>query len=376
VLDYYPDMNMRIVLSGALALVLAGCGAAPAAPSVSAPAKPSGSLSTAPAASGGASAKPAVSGAAVSSSALGSPAASGLTKLTIIQGSLSGTQFPLWMAMDGGILRQHGIDVDLSLLTGANAITTLVAGQTQVVMAGGGEVLNAVANGADLDYAANISPRFDYVFLVAPEVKTVNDLKGKKVGVASTGGTIYMATRVAFKRMGIDYFKDVNAIQMGVTQERIAALDSGAIEATMADPPSAKTMEAKGFRVLYDMVAQGIPYAGSGIVFKKSWLTANHDLAQRYVDAIIQGIKLTKDNKDLAVATYKKYTKNDSQALAEDAWNYYTPILPALPHPNAGQFSEAIDILAEQNPKVKNVDLNAFVDDSFVKDAEARGLGK
>ncbi|HEX6512517.1 MAG TPA: ABC transporter substrate-binding protein, partial [Chloroflexota bacterium] len=338
-----------------------GCGgaAAPASSSPSATSKPSAAASAAP-----------------SGSAAASPAASGVTKLTIIQGSLSGSQFPLWMAMEGGILRNHGIDVDLSLLTGANAITTLVAGQTQVVMAGGGEALNATANGADLDYAATITPRFDYVLLVAPDVKTVNDLKGKKVGVASTGGTIYMATRVAFKRMGLDYFKDVNAVQMGVTQERVAALSSGAIQATMSDPPTAKTLEPKGFHVLYDMVAQQIPYSGSGIVFKKSWIAANHDLAQRYVDSIIQGIKLTKDNKDLAIATYKKYTKNDDQALAEDAWNYYTPILPALPHPNQDQFKETVDILGELNPKVKSVDLNTLIDDSFIKDAEARGLGK
>jgi NitT/TauT family transport system substrate-binding protein len=293
-----------------------------------------------------------------------------------VQGSLSGTQFPLWMAIDGGILRNHGIDVDLSLLTGANAITTLVAGQTQVVMAGGGEALNASANGGDLIYAATINPRFDYVFLAAPEVKTINDLKGKKVGVASTGGTIYMATRVAFKRMGLDYYKDINAVQMGVTQERVAALDSGAIQATMADPPTARTLEPKGFHVLYDMVAQGIPYSGSGVVFQKSWIAANHDLAQRYVDSIIQGIKLTKENKDLAIATYKKRTKNDSQALAEDAWNYYTPILPALPYPRVDQFSESLDILADLNPKVKSVNLDTFIDDSFVRDAEARGLGK
>lgn len=299
-----------------------------------------------------------------------------MTNLTVIQGSLSGTQFPLWMAVEGGILRNRGINIDLSLLTGANAITTLVAGQTQVVMAGGGEALNATANGGELDYAGTINPRFDYVLLVAPDIKTVDDLKGKKVGVASTGGTIYMATRVAFKRMGLDYFKDVSAVQMGVTQERVAAMASGAIQATMADPPTARPLLAKGFHVLYDMVAQQIPYSGSGIVFKKSWIAANHDLAQRYVDSIIEGIKLTKTNKDLAIATYKKHTKNDNQALAEDAWNYYTPILPAMPHPTIDQFKETVAILGELNPKVNNVDLKTFIDDSFVKDAEARGLGK
>ena len=111
-------------------------------------------------------------------------------------------------------------------------------------------------------------------------------------------------------------------------------------------------------------------------MFKKSWVAANHDLAQRYVDSIIQGVQLTKDKKDLAIATYKKYTKSDDQAAAEDAWNYYTPILPALPYPRVEQFSESLDILTELNPKVKDVDLKRFIDDSFVKDAEARGLGK
>jgi len=296
-------------------------------------------------------------------------------KVAVVYGSLAGNQLPLWVAQDAGIFRQNGIDASLQLLTGSAAIATLVSGEMQVAQVGGSEVLNAAANGVDMAFLATISPRFDFIFVGAPGIKSFADLKGKTVGIAPVGGTIYIATRIVFKRAGLDFDKDVNLVQMGVTQERVAALEGGSIQATMVDVPLARTLKPKGYNFLYDMAAEGIPNAGNSVVAKRSWLSANREAAQRYIDSIMEGMARTRQDKALATATYKKFTKSGNDTEAQDTYEYFLPAFQGVPYPKPEQLTDTRDIMAEVNPKVRSLDLASLLDDSFVKNAVARGVG-
>ncbi len=297
-------------------------------------------------------------------------------KLTGVFTSFNGDQIPLWLAIDSGIFRQHGIDLSVSLLQESPALASLMSGEVQVVSGGGVGVLSATVEGGDPVTLSLVNPYFNFVFVVPNRIQSFQELKGKKLGIAPPGGPIWLATRMVLKRAGLDPDKDVVQVSMGVTEQRIAALESGAIDGSMLDLIGGRRIAETGrFHVLYDLAAQRVPYAGVGTVVRKSWLSGNRPVMQRYIDSLIEGIVRAKRDKAAALASYKKYTKNEDDAEAQKTYDYFVPNLLSQPFPKAEPFNETIEILSEVNPKVRGLNVNSLIDDSFVKDAVARGLG-
>jgi NitT/TauT family transport system substrate-binding protein len=338
-------------------------------------------LLTACAGSGGgaapASSAPASSAPAGSASAASQASASSgeLAKLQVAYTSLSGMELPLWVAMDGGIFRQHGLDVSGVLLQESPAVASLLSGEVQIIQGGGGGTLASAAEGSDLEILSNVSPYFNFLFVVNSNIKTPADLKGKKLGIAPPGGAVWIATRLTLQRLGLNPDGDVTEVSMGVTSQRAAAMESGAIDGSILDLiVGQKLVDSGKFHVLYDLAAQKVQYP-STTVARKSWLAGHRDLAQRYIDALIAGVARTKQDEAFAIATYKKYSKEDD-AVAKATYDYFKPLLQSQPFVTADQFADSAKVMAGANPKVGQLDIASLIDDSFVRDAVNRGLGK
>src|SRR5262249_54266714 len=156
----------------------------------------------------------------------------------------------------------------------------LVANQVQVSHQGGGELISAVSGGADLAGIANMAQVYGFLLEVAREIKTTDDLRGKKVGVASIGGVSEIAARVVLRKNGLDPDKDVSIIAVGDARTAKSALQSGAIQATVLSPPSTLEVEADGAHPLYNLAALKLPNAQGVVTVQKAWLTANRATAQ------------------------------------------------------------------------------------------------
>ena len=378
-----------------LALVAAACSpsAAPAAPTAAPATKPTSAPSptTAPAtapssAPSAAAAKPSTSPAAVASPsaavAVASPAAqptSGAAagapaKLVVGFSEIYEGEIPLWVANDAGIFQKNGLDVQLQYTASSTGIAALLGSQIQVFQGGGSETLSAVAGGGDLVLLGTLVPVYPYVFMAPASIKTIDDLKGKAVGVSSPGSTSDIATRVGLKAAGINPDTDVHIVAVGSSQNRTAALMNGSIFGGLDQPPSSFELQKNGFHVLFDMASQKLPVVNNGIVVQRSWMNADHDVVQKYVDSIVEGIARTKKDKAFAVQVIEKYLKVDEQS-ASDTWDYATKgLFPDQPLASPDQLADAVSILSEKNPKVKDIDLNKVIDNSFVQSAVSRGL--
>jgi NitT/TauT family transport system substrate-binding protein len=362
-----------------IALVLAACGgAAPPtesssnASSASAAAKPAGGGSAAGASgiSGSAASNPSASG-----SAAAKPASS--TSLTVGYSQIFAGDIPAWVAQDQGLFKKNGLDVQLQYQQSATAMAALLSGQTQMALIGGSDTLNAVVGGADLAMLATLVPVYMVDMMVTPDIKTPQDLKGKKVGVSSFGSTSDVSTRLVLKKEGLDPDKDVSLIAVGSLELRTAALKSGAIQATMDQPPGVYELETLGFHQLINLAELKLPTTNNGVVVQRSWLNANKDTAQKFIDSIVEGIAVSRTDKSVAVSSLMKGMKLDDQKAAQrvvdDAVdNVFQP----APVTSAPAFQDAIQILTPQNEKVKDVDLNKIIDNSFIQSAVDRGLSK
>lgn len=306
------------------------------------------------------------------------PAAAKADSLTIGYSNVVGGELPLWMAADEGYFSKHGLNADAQLISGgANTVAALVSGQIQIAHAGGSEALSAIANGADLVVIGTLSPVYPYVLEVDGDINSPADLVGKKLGVATFGGSADIATRVVLRQAGLDPDSDVTMIATGSAANRTAALLSGAIQGGMAaGPPDTLSLEAQGLHPLFDLAALKLPSANDTIIAQRSWVTANQDVVQRYVDAIVEASVRVKQDRDGSIVLLKKYLKSDDDGAMGATYDFNAnEVIPTLPYPRPEQFADAVQQLSVNNPHVANVDLTTVLDGSLVQSAADRGLG-
>lgn len=357
-------MRMRLaVFAGVTAILAAACGGAtPAA--TTAPAAPAtqAAATAAPATAPTATARPCC------------------TKVTAAFSNISADNWVMWYAFETGIFRANGLDVNLqSINGGAQTSAALLANQVQIAQFGGSEALGAVAGGADLVVVGNMAPVYPYILYAQKNIKTVADLKGKKVAVSNAGGSSDIATRSALRSVGLDPDKDVNIVAVGSHSNRTAALLSGQVDAGVDDPPEDEELVKAGLNPVIDLASQKLPTANTGIIVQRSFLNANKDTVQAYVDATIQARAKMKTDKDGAIAVLNKYFKKDLKDAAARAFDFFigggSPVTPVYPFPAVEQFKAAVDILGPSNDKIKTVDIGKMTDTSFVKSAQDRKLG-
>jgi NitT/TauT family transport system substrate-binding protein len=294
--------------------------------------------------------------------------------------NLTGDSLPLWTAMDAGIFKKNGLDVDLqSIDGGSRGMAALLAGGVEMVSVGGAECLSATAGGAKITVTAVLTPVFPYHLMAAPSIKTAQDLKGKKIGISSAGGSADIATRKALKALGLDPERDgITIIPLGSHANRTAALFAGSIHAAVDDPPNTEELIEKGFHSVYDLAGQKLPTAQTTIVVQSAFLTSKREAMQRFIDSIVEAVAWMKKNKSQTVTIMKKYFNAAPTAKGfEDGVDFYVgEVLATLPYPKPELWAAAQETLGLSNAAVKNIDVKTIVDESFVKNAADRGVDK
>jgi NitT/TauT family transport system substrate-binding protein len=344
---------MRALLVGIVAATLvAGCGgAAPAA-------------SSAPTAA-----------ASAPSTATTKPAT---VALKVAYSNLTNDNLSQWYAKDKGIFAENSLDVTLvSIDGGSRTMAALISGDVQIAQLGGSEVMSAQVGGGDLVITAILAPVYPYRFMVSKAINVPADLKGKKVGISSVGGSADIATRKVLATFGLDPEKDVTLVSLGSHEQRTAALLAGSIDAAVDDPPNLAKLTDAGFHSLFDLAGQKLPAVNTTVVAPKAWVNANKSLMQRYVDSLVTSVARMKKDKAGAIEVMKKYFGATADRGYDEAYDFYlNEVTPALPLPRVELFTDVKTTLSKTNAKVKDLDVATIVDASFVQSAADRGLDK
>ena len=299
------------------------------------------------------------------------------TKVVSAYSNISADDWIPWYTFEKGIFKENGLDVDLqSINGGAQTSAALLAGGIQIGQFGGSEALSAVAGGADLVLVANLAPVYPYKLYVRKGITTVADLKGKRIGVSNAGGSSDIATRAALKAVGLDPDKDVNIVAVGSHANRTAALLAGSIDAGVDDPPEDLELVKAGLTALIDLASQKLPAANTGVIMQRSYLNANKDTVQAYVDSLTIARARMKADKPGAMDVLKKYFKVQDPAALSSAYDFFmNEVTTAYLFPDVVQFKDAVEILSVKNAKIKAVDISKMLDRTFIQSAQDRKLG-
>ncbi len=282
-------------------------------------------------------------------------------------------QAPLFIAIDAGAFKKYGMEVRY-VVTGARTIQALVGGSVQFAQGVSSRTVPAAGlAGADVVLIANFSDKLLFTMHSAPEIHSLQDLKGKVVGVSGIGGSTDFATRLALSQAGLVPDKDVAIRGVGGVPETVAALRAKLVHAGTLSPPSSFVAQKAGFKMLFDMSSLGVDYVSSGLGIKKSALASNRLEAKQFLMAMIEGAKTLTTDEEFSLRVLAKHTRIADRDILKQSYAYLRPYFLKKPYHSTRAIKDTLDILAKDLPKAKDADPRDFIDNSVLKEIEASG---
>jgi NitT/TauT family transport system substrate-binding protein len=281
-----------------------------------------------------------------------------------------------WLAKEAKIFEKNGLDVEPVLLRGS--------GQTSQAMVSGSLFASSVAqpavmladlNGADLVNVAHGIAAQGSKLMVKPEIRKLEDLKGKKIGISSLGSAGDLLFGYVLRKYGIDTNREVFWLAVGNTAERLQALYSGAVDAADLTFPADAQAERKGFRVLLDAKKE-IVYPTASVVTRRKTIREDRDTVMRFVRSYVEGIAFLKQNQEFSQKVLGKYLRTNDPEYLEGAYVIFKQDFIAAPYPITKGLEAIYDIVAFRRPEIRSHQPEEFVDTSFVAELDKSGFIK
>ena len=172
-----------------------------------------------------------------------------LVKVPVQIPSISPAVSAFALARDRGYYRQEGLDVQLVLIPSALGMQALLAGNIKFSTAGGSGLL-PILRGAPVKYVFTTFSRPMFWLYARPEIRSVENLRGKKVGVSGIGSGPDSLLREILKKHGLDGGRDVVVLPVGSGTGRFFALQAGSVDAAMLSVPANLLAQDAGYREL------------------------------------------------------------------------------------------------------------------------------
>jgi NitT/TauT family transport system substrate-binding protein len=342
------DTRMRwgergLIGAGLAALLLVAC---------------SGGGTTAPAANSAPPAASAPSGA--QSAPAGAPPA--LQPATVVYTTIAAAQAPFWVAFEAGYFREQGLDVSHMnrVEPGATLLAALHNGEVDVAAAGGPSLVLGTLQGLDVTIAGSYQDHIEDGVVARPEIRSVEDLRGKTIGVSRLKAITDVSARLGLERLGLKPDVDVFFRGTGGVAESLAAMEQGTVAAASLGMPSLAAAEKSGYPLLVDVTGMRIPFTAGALGTTKSIVDRRGDVVERVLRAIAQGTHRFKTDPQYTMDVTRQYTGIDDPDLLRATIEVYSPIFTVDPYPDLGAVQAVLD--AEDSPAARTAKPQDMVD--------------
>ena len=226
--------------------------------------------------------------------------------------------FPIHLAREKGFYRAEGLDVDYVIMKPQVAMQALIAGDVDYTTALGSTIRAAIRN-APLRVVMTIADKPLFALIARQGTNSIEELKGKLLGISSFGASTDTYARALLRRYKLVPNQDVKLIALGGGMNRIAAMESGAIDAALIEAPYNVMLERKGFHKIL-LVGDLIPTPLAGFGTRLEKIRKQPDEIRRLVRATLRGIQFAKSNKQESVRSIMKWSEMD-QELADGSYD-------------------------------------------------------
>jgi ABC-type nitrate/sulfonate/bicarbonate transport system substrate-binding protein len=286
--------------------------------------------------------------------------------------SASGVFAGLWLAHEGKLFEKYDIDSHLVLIaSGSLMVQAMLGGDLPISAAAGSAAVDASLGGADIVMFGTMVRVPAFYIMALPEIKSIEDLRGKAVGVTRFGSSTDFTMRYVLRKQGLEPGRDVTMIQTGDLFAAAAMLRTRAIVAAPFSSPANLRAEEAGARVLLNMGKAGVYFPHDAFMARRSFVNANEDLVRRFLKGYSEGVHRLYTDPVFSKRAIAKYARATDARTLDTVYQYAVDYVDKIPYNSREGIQEVLNQISSRNPKAKAAKPESFYDDRYVKELEA-----
>ena len=284
--------------------------------------------------------------------------------------------YVLEMGRRAGIFRKNGLDLEVVYVNSGSLLNqALIAGTFDVSFSQGSEAMLAKLRGADMRITAVIANHFNHVYLTAPAITSIKQLKGKKVAVSRFGSGSHFQSNLALKEGGLDPDKDVTVLQIGNSAARMAAILSGTVDGTIMAADFVPRAKKEGFNVVADLADSKIDYPFLSLNMMGNYIERNPKMVKAIIKSMAESIRALQTEQAAAKAVVRTVLRTEDAETIDYATIRSIQVLARRPFPTAAGIQTVLDELSKE-PKAKSSKFEDFVDLRALRELDQEGAFK
>jgi len=281
-----------------------------------------------------------------------------------------------WIAAEAGLFKKYNLDFQLVYIASSPSVTAaMLGGDAEIALTGGEGNIRAYVQGAtDFVFIGAVKNVFTHSILAGAAVKTVEDLRGKRIGINRIGSNPHFFAVQALRQKGLDPTKDVQLMQSGGSPETLAALVSGNLDAACLNPPSDTQALAQGFHYVIYGPDQKIPYVATAFVTRKSVLSKRPQVIGEFMKAMAEGGKILHEDREFTYKVMGKYLRVTDRKILDASYNTEIKALEKRLEIRPEAFQSILDEIAKVDPRAKSVKPDDLIDRRYLNDFAKSGF--
>ena len=298
-----------------------------------------------------------------------------LESIVIAYPTTSSQFTPLWFTRDVGLYEKYGLDGKLVFIQGGSVLLqAMLAGQAQAAQNGVAETVTAILRGGEVRMLGVTAKIFPYSLIAAKNIKGAKDLVGGRVAINRVGDVSAYGSQLALRKLGLNPDKDVTMLQVGGSPQRLAALQSGSVQAAAMDFMSGLRLAKLGFPVLVQL---NLNYPYLGPVVSGKFLRETPALAEAFIRSYVEGIARFKRNREEGVKALGHYMKSNETEILNKAYDFIANEFYAENlEPDAKSFQDLMDEIGEREPLAKKATIAQVFDLTIAHKLDKEGFFK
>ena len=275
------------------------------------------------------------------------------------------TAVPLLVGNDKGFFQKEGLIVEpIRISSAPTTYQTLISGDVDAAVGAPTGLLPSHSQGAEIITVGSWDNLVPYIWVTREKITDIRELRGKKIGINRVGSKPWLIIHVLLQDAGLDPAKDLTLLQMGGgSQERVAALMRGGIDATLADVLLEPIMLKRGFFVLR---RKATPFMNGPIAVKRSYLTSQRATLKKFVKAFSDATRYLVDNKEGSMRSLNQLLNTNDPQAADFAYQYLHSNSDASLYPPDEAVNNLIRMSAYVDKKLGSISPSRVVDLSIL----------
>ena len=271
------------------------------------------------------------------------------------------------VAQHRGFFKDEGLDADIVVMGASPSIAALINGDIDFTLLTG-TVIRAAIRGLPVRLVAGLMTSSPHVLLARPEIKSVKELTGKKVGLPGFGDPTHVLARIILARNGVDPDKEVQFVPLGPDSGRFAGLQQRLADAVVTSPP----WDFEGNKIGYNILARAYEYLNyplSGVGVNVRSIQQKRDQVKRSARALIRASRFIRDHREEAVKVLIAWGK----AKPEHAYAAYDATVKVI-SPDGGIPEDGLKFLVEQAKRdvkmTRDIPMSEIADFSILREIQ------